>query len=348
MYQAKEGEVKKRQLFPQDCGITVIPEFTVVDVMIGTSHNESADGYGCKLQQISLHHTSLYSYLGKESLKLLPPGLSVATETAETWARESPFIMNQVATKNVSFFAKAPIYSFVSADPVVKGVYRLYGPDQGELFPGVPSVDIKESDLLKYTNIVLPAGEDEDCLDSILDAITFMDFASAADALWVYVVSVQQYKTGDPGLGDFHGVPLIDADTFLQCIDFTDKPEASIDEQELFKFPRAIPNLADSPVVTVFTNPVSNHSGHGVPCPDFSLLSETCSVMRGYLVTVGRGDNPDVLRVVFNVMGCSGGGMGGGGAKRIDYASAKQAKRKADEMAGSEGAASPTGSAASD
>ena len=38
----------------------------------------------------------------------------------------------------------------------------------------------------------------------------------------------------------------------------------------------------------------------------------------------------------------------GGGAKRIDYASAKQAKRKADEMAGSEGAASPTGSAASD
>jgi len=361
MYQSNSGEVKQRQLFPQDNGISSIPEFTIVDIMVGTSHVDCSEGYGLKLMQISLHPTSLYSYLGKESLQLLSSSLSGALEISDNWARESPFIMNQVATKNVSFFAKVPMYSFVSAEASTPGVYRLYGPDQGELFPGVPSVDIKESDLLKYTNIVV--GQGEEAATFVLDAITLLDFASAADALWVYVVSVQQYKTGDPGAGDFHGVPMVDTDTFLQCIDFKDKAaqaeagDDSIDEQELFKFPRAIPNLSDSPVVTVFTNPITKSidaSGLDAPCSDFSLMSEACNVKRGYLVTVGRGDYPDVLRFVFTVMGCQGGGVGGaGGAKRVDYAAARQqavlaGKRKADEIAESEGSGgggvSPVGS----
>jgi len=369
MYQSNAGDIKQRQLFPQDNGMTSIPEFTIVDIMVGTSHIDCSEGYGLKLLQISLHPTSLYSYLGKESLQMLSSSLSTATETAETWARESPFIMNQVATKNVTFFAKVPFNSFVCAEPVVKGVYRLHGPDQGEIFPGVPFVDIKASDLMKYSNVVKvgggePLDDDLNACDEILDAITMVDFACAADALWVYVVSVQQYKSGDPGLGDFHGIPLIDTDTFLKCVDLNMKlaqvetgevENSVIDEQELFKFPGPIPNVSESPVVTVFTAPISNASGQQAPCSDFSLMSEACNVSRGYLVTIGRGDYPDILRLVLNVNGCQGGGsMGGGGfggAKRVDYAAAKKsilAKRKAGEITGSEGGsegvASPAGS----
>ena len=364
MYQSNAGDVKQRQLFPQDNGITSIPEFTIVDIMIGTSHVDCSEGYGLKLLQISLHPTSLYSYLGKESLQMLSSSITTATETAETWARESPFIMNQVATKNVTFFAKVPGNSFVCAEPVVKGVYRLHGPEQGELFPGVPFVDILASDLMKYANVVKASestGDGETPCDEILDAITMVDFACAADALWMYVVSVQQYKSGDPSLGDFHGVPLIDTDTFLKCVDFNEKfgqmessGENPIDEQELFKFPGPIPSFSESPVVTVFTAPMSNTLGQQAPCSDFSLMSEACNVSRGYLVTIGRGDYPDVLRFVFNVNGCQGGGMMGGGAsgaKRVDYAVARRsmlAKRKAGEIVGSEGGsegfASPTGS----
>ena len=71
MFDAKKSDNGMEQnIFPKELGI--IPEFTVVDMHLMTSHNDTEGGYGCKLKKIELHHTSLYSYMGPESLHLLP------------------------------------------------------------------------------------------------------------------------------------------------------------------------------------------------------------------------------------------------------------------------------------
>ena len=60
----------------------------------------------------------------------------------------------------------------------------------------------------------------DDVQDRVLDAITLLDFASCASALYLYVVGQQAYKKGDPALSDFRGVPLVDVDGFLKSVDF--------------------------------------------------------------------------------------------------------------------------------
>jgi hypothetical protein len=134
-------------LFPRD--MQFIPEFTVVDMHLMTSHNDTEGGYGCKLKKIAIHCTTLYSYLGSEGLDLLPGSFGVATELALERARNNLFIHNQLESKNVAFFSKVPENSFVSSVPVVDGFYRIVGPNGGEIFPGVPCVDIAKEDLVR-------------------------------------------------------------------------------------------------------------------------------------------------------------------------------------------------------
>lgn len=42
-----------------------------------------------------------------------------------------------------------PENSFISSIPIVDGFYRIVGPNGGELFPGVPCVDIAQDDLFR-------------------------------------------------------------------------------------------------------------------------------------------------------------------------------------------------------
>ncbi len=160
--------------------------------------------------------------------------------------------------------------------------------------------------------------------DRVLDAITLLDFASCASALRMYVVGVQAYKTGDPMLSDFRGVPLVDVDVFLKSVDFEDiggDLEVSgvvMEDRVVFPFKHEIVSLGARPIVTVFTVPVE-FNGKIAPCPDFSLVSEDSTVSKGYLVTIGTRMIPDILRMVFNVMGCMS--MPGGSPVRMDYAS---------------------------
>jgi hypothetical protein len=134
-------------IFPRD--MPFIPEFSVVDMHLMTSHNDTEGGYGCKLKKITMHQTSLYSYLGPESLHLLPDSFDKATQLAVERGQENPFIHNQFESKNVAFFGKVPENSFISSVPVVEGFYRIVGPNGGELFPGVPCVDIAQEDLFR-------------------------------------------------------------------------------------------------------------------------------------------------------------------------------------------------------
>ena len=136
-------------LFPRD--ISFIPEFTIVDMHVMTSHNDTEGGYGCKLKKIALHHTSLYSYMGFDGLQLLPDTYVKASEIAVEKAKENLFIHNQLEGKNVAFYGRVPENSFISSIPVTEGYYRIVGPNGGELFPGVPCVDIAQEDLFRYS-----------------------------------------------------------------------------------------------------------------------------------------------------------------------------------------------------
>ena len=331
MYIAKESKGGEQYLFPRDNDMQFIPEFTVVDMRIMTGSTESSDGYGLKLQKISLHHTSLYSYMGSDSLLLLPDTLANSSELAVQRASENPFIQLQLEGKNVAFYAKAPAGAFISASPVAEGYYRMVGPNGSELFPGVPSVDIALADLLKHSNVVRKDGDDEEEL--VVRAITMYDFASCADSLGVYVVCARFFKTGDPSLGDFRCVPLVDVESFLKSVDFEGNgtEDAVITEDRIvFPFKHDIVDLP-RPIVTVWTNPVtaallllessSPPDLSPPPCPDFSLLSEECAVTRGYLVTIGTKEDPEILRFVFNVMGCQ---CSVGSVQRVQYSGQKR------------------------
>ena len=143
-----------------------------------------------------------------------------------------------------------------------------------------------------------------------LDSITLLDFSSSAGALWMYVVGCQAYKTGDPLLSDFRGVPLVDVDEFLKCVDFDDSGSGGesgsvvMEDRVVFPFKHDIVSLGTRPIVTVFTKPVvALNLSKPAPCPDLSLVSEDSPVAKGYLVTIGTRAIPDILRVVFNASG---------------------------------------------
>ena len=342
----KKDNGSDQSLFPRDCDF--IPEFTLVNLQIMTSNNDTDAGYGIKLQKISLHFTSLYSCMGADSLSLLPETFQSASDLAVERAMENPFIQRQMEGKNVAFYARAPAKAFISSVPVTEGYYRMVGPNGSELFPGVPCVDIAKADLLKYANVVTEEGE-----DGVLQAITLFDFASCANALGVYVVGVQSNfsKSKDPVLGDFRGVPLVDVDAFLKSVDFGEvggvmREDLVIKEDRVvFPFKSDIAGLGgQQALATVFMSPVVDVPGKPAPCPDFSLLSEGLSVGKGHLVTIGTKEFPDIVRVVFNIMGFMSSASGN--PVRLDYTKRFEKKRKLEEeAAGSEdesgGAASP-------
>jgi hypothetical protein len=139
----------------------------------------------------------------------------------------------------------------------------------------------------------------------------------------MYVVGVQAYKSGDPMLSDFRGVPLVDVDVFLKSVDFDDLESVVMEDRVVFPFKHEISSLGARPIVTVFTNPLEL-TGKQPPCPDFSLVSEVSAVGKGYFVTIGTSEMPDILRTVFNVMGCML--MQGSPPVRMDYASAVAAR----------------------
>jgi len=327
-------------IFPTN--IKSIPEFSIVDLQIMTSHSGNENGYGIKVQRVQPHPTTLYSYLSKASLHSLPSDFSESVELAKTRLEASKFIQNMIEVKNTAFFSKVPANAFISSSPVCEGVYRMVGDGGRELFPGVPCVDISETDLLKFANIVatFPEGDavegsvgptrgagKEEC---ILDAITLFDFASAAESLYLYVTSVPTFKSRDPALSDFMGVPMVDSDSFLKSIDIRQGEEGEMAEDKLsFLFKHEIVNFPAHPVMSVYTAPVFNAVGAPAPCPDFALMFEMCSVAKGYVVTIGAPSAPDVLKFVFNVMGCQF--SPNKSSSRLDYCAARLAKRKAPE-----------------
>jgi hypothetical protein len=284
--------------------------------------------------------------MGPDSLFLLPHTLEEATDTAGRRARENEFITGQTEMRGVTFFTKVPTHAFVSSVPIADGIYRLVGKDGTELLPGVPSVDITKEDLFRFTNF-----QDTNSEDSVQDAITFLDFASSVDSLFVYVC-YQPYKVGDPNQGDFKGVPLVDSEKFLKCVEYaalgrlTSGAEAT-PPNVVFPFGTRFAELSEDPILTLWTQPVSNPEVGIVvnretvgkfddsqphpsppPCPDFALMSEGFYVKRGYSLTIGESQMPEIVRLIFNAMGNQT--YTKSSLERVDYR-ARAMKRKAME-----------------
>lgn len=316
MYEARESksgqETKAEYIFPPH--LDYIPEFTIVDVRVTISNNQTEGGYGLKLQKVTTHDTSLYSYFGPESLLQLPSTDAQAKEMGEAWQTQNPFICNNIESSYMAFFAQAPDNAYISSTPIADGYYRIVGANGSELFPGVPCVDISQADLLKFAN--KPGSTQDD----ILDAITLFDFASSASALHLYVVATRTYKN-DLGLSDYRGVPLVDTNKFLSSISFEDGEE--LDTEVAFPLNFPISGL-EKPFATVTLSPLKLTPGLPAPCPDFSLLGEDCAVTKGYFLTIGTSEAPDILRLIFNVMGCQNAGS----HQRLDYLQRAQRKRK--------------------
>lgn len=316
MYEAKESksgqETRSEYIFPNH--IDFIPEFTVIDMRVTIGNNQTEGGYGLKLQKVTLHDTTLYSYFGPESLLQLPSTDAQAKELGEQWQTQNPFISSNLESSYVAFFAQAPDNAYISSSPVADGYYRVVGANGSELFPGVPCLDVSQSDLLRFAN--KPGSTQED----VLDAITLLDFASSASALYLYVVSTRTFKN-DIGLSDYRGVPLVDANRFLSCVSFEEGEE--LEGEATFPLNFSIAGL-EKPFATVSVAPLSLDAAPA-PCPDFSLLSEDCTVSKGYFLTIGTDAAPDILRLVFNVMGCQSQSS----HQRLDYLQRAQRKRKA-------------------
>lgn len=180
----------------------------------------------------------------------------------------------------------------------------------------------------RFSNSV--AQDPQDCVE---DAITLLDFASCASALRMYVVGAVAFKSGDPMLSDFRGVPLVDSDAFLKSVDFEDvggeMGEVVMEDRVVFPFKHEIVSLGAKPIVTVFTS-ASAFVGVPAPCPDFSLVSEGGAVGKGYLVTIGTRAIPDILRLVFNIMGCMA--QPGNAPVRVDYTQRMEKRRRLTDL----------------
>jgi len=75
----------------------VIPAFTVVDVVVAPTHNQT-DGWGCKLVRMVPHDSSLYSYMTPAALDLLPHSEAEALQFYEAMAPKCEHVSDHTHT----------------------------------------------------------------------------------------------------------------------------------------------------------------------------------------------------------------------------------------------------------
>ena len=173
---------------------------TLVELMLVPGPSESAGkGFGVNVATIRPLEYSLYSYLNPLGLALLPGTLDASTELAVSLLAKGAAIQAMIEPSAVSFFAPVSRKAYLTAlsDGTTRfhsvtlfllltrssGMYRL----SSTAPPAVPSiheVDIREEDLLRYTNAGGHVGY----------AIFLMDLAAAAGALSVFVVCDKYFQ----------------------------------------------------------------------------------------------------------------------------------------------------------
>ena len=177
MYESRAGD---KNVFPT--GLEYLPEFSMVEAMFVAGTTESAaKGFALSLATIRpLPHT-LHSYLHPLGLALVPSTFDASKDLAAGLVERGAPIQAMIEPSFVSFFAAASPSAYLTS--FAPGMYRLTSASPPAV-ESVHQVDVREEDLLAYTN----AGGD------IGYAIFLVDLAAAAGALSLFVVRDPYYQ----------------------------------------------------------------------------------------------------------------------------------------------------------
>jgi hypothetical protein len=331
-------DTKEKAVFPEGSS-GVIPPYTVVELQLNPSHNQS-NGYGLKVARITPQGPTLYSYFSTPGFQALHRTAEQAASFVRDCAKECESIANQVEQSRYAFVGVVDTSARVVDIREDLEYLRIECPSGSGAtpVPGVFSLDVSFEALQRYTNF---PGD-------LTGARTVVDFAIAARALRVYVTYDDYYNHKEPALSQYRCVPLVDADAFLSAVD-----EAKLETSEgAVTFPMHW-GIAHDPALRrlalrVSTVPVSQEEGEAPhddvfdvkacvapPCPDLSIVSPACAFDKGYRVLAGNPGSPDgseeecyVLDCYFNaapkaVTGAAGGGKPGRttGYKRVRFES---------------------------
>jgi hypothetical protein len=303
-----------------------IPAFSVVEIQLNPSHNQSG-GYGVKIARIRAQAHSLYSLMGcAGALDRIQKSADAALEFVREQAKLCEPVCNNLEQARYGFYC--------SVDPTARVVdvrddlefVRIECPlsSGNSPAPGVQCVDVAHEDLMRFTNF---PGD-------LVAARTLVDLAIAAGSLRMFVTFNDYYNKEESVLSQFRGVPLVDCASFL-----TPVQEGELETQEeAVTFPAdwRVPHdpQLQSVAIRVGTIPREQEEGElsaednkhyaPPPCPDMPLVSPSCSFGRGYRVLVGNPGSGDqdaddayyVLEAYFNAgrAAGAGGGLSGSGA----------------------------------
>jgi len=336
MYDSKEKAVFSEG-FPG-----VIPAYSVVEVQLNPSHNQSA-GYGLKIAKITPHGPTLYSYMSSAGFQALTRTAEEASASAKAWAQECVSAANQVEQARYAFVGTVDKSAAVVNIRDDLPYFRIECPEESGTtpLPGLFSLDLPVAVMQRFTNFP----------DDVVGARTFVDIAIAAGALKVLVTYDDYYNYKESSLGQYRCVPLIDTEAFLAPVqeNALETSKANV----LFTVPWLLSHdpLLQVMAMRVSTVALTQEEGEEPhddvfeiktcvmpPCPDMALVSPVCAFDRGYRVLVGNpgynGEDPYyVLDCYFNAApkhvtrpaGCGGGSGRTTGYKRVRFDGADEA-----------------------
>lgn len=327
-------DTKEKAVFPE--GVAgVIPPYTVVEVQLNPSHNQSK-GYGLKVAKITPQGPTLYSYVGSAAFQALDRTAEFAARFVKECAKECESVANQVEQSRFAFVSPVDRAARVVDIREDLEFLRIECPagSGATPVPGVFALDVSLEALQQFTNF---PGD-------ITGARTLVDFAIAAGALRVCVTFDDYYNHKEPTLSQYRCAPLVDAEALLSAVkeDQMETSAASV----TFPAPWALSHdpALDKVALRVSTVPVRQEEGEAPhddvfdvkacvapPSPDLPLVSPVCAFDRGYRVLAGNpgdgaGEDFFVLECYFNaapkaVTGAAGGGRPGRttGYKRVRF-----------------------------
>jgi hypothetical protein len=298
-------------------------------------------------------------------LGLLPATYEDSVRQAEGHLQTNTGLGKVLEDKNTGFFGKVTKGSYLVK---YNEDFRLVGPKEDPSNPGsrhldvmeggVFAVDILKENLLRFTNAVEQEEE-----DSLVYAQCLVDLAAAGGFLDCYVIyneyllrQVASFFTRfcgvlvsdleniscsfivtnlknkqDPNRSPFTGVPLVDSNRLLECVDVDTLVQAAQGEVQQFTLPFVVPNM-DRPFLGVMATPVCTLENLAtlptpLPCPDFALASENTPVAKGYTLSLGDAVDEEFMRILY-VPKCATSSGGGGKAPldRQDYRLLKKQK----------------------
>lgn len=267
--------------------------------MIGTTESASKS-FGVSIGTIRPLAHSLYSYMHPLGLALLPSSFDAATDLARHLSEKGAPIQAMIEMGCISFFSSVKTTAHLTPIEGGQGMYRLSAGEDAAI-ESVHELDVREQDLLKYTN----ASED------VGYAIFLCDLAASAGALSVFVVRDPYFlvkfscvshaflsisltlflipQKNNAAFSEYRAIPLIDTEKLLSFIDTSIL--AGEDDEIQYSLPFSMETL-EAPQFTVNTVGVMN-SGDVPSCPDFVLHSEAVQSSRAYAITIS--DEQQVL-----------------------------------------------------